>query len=126
MNSEMTAGSGKMASAGQFIDGLAKGLLKQGFLDSGDLNRALGYYLSGASVLGQLASEGGYKWMEARDPRKLKAEALERAIRDRMRMQPSPIFVTPRGNIDTEGNEPAQAPTDDQIIADKSPGEVEG
>lgn len=84
------AGSARAASAGEIIDGLAKVHVKSA---EGELNQALGAYLSLAALLGQGAHMTAKEWAEKRDPNRQKIKLLREAIRQRMRTYMPPIRV---------------------------------
>ena len=94
-------GSRKAASAGEFIDGLADIYVKTA---EGELSTGLGYYLALAALLGEGASQVGYNWMSARDPRRQRMKELEQAILARSKRNPSPILMKdPMDNLPVPG-----------------------
>lgn len=77
-------------TAGELIDGLAQYHVKQG---DGELNQLTGAYLALASLLGYGSHEASKAWVESRDPRRQKFEAVKEELRRKRMRQPAPILV---------------------------------
>lgn len=79
-------------SSGELIDGLADRHVKRA---EGEFNQLLGMYLAMAALLGQGSHVATKKFVEQRDPRYQKFEAVREAIQARMRAAPPPVLVAP-------------------------------
>jgi hypothetical protein len=80
----------KSSSAGELIDELAQDHVKSA---EGEINQALGGYLSLASLLGLGSYNLTKKWTETNDPRVQRFKALQEIIGQRMRSSPLPVLV---------------------------------
>lgn len=88
---EEYAESRKTASAGAFVDGLARSFTKEG---EGEANTALGAYLALAALLGLGTHTAARRWVERHDPAYQQARAVQQAISQRARGAPAPILVS--------------------------------
>jgi len=130
LSAEMTGGK-QASTAGEFLDGMAQLHIKEAFMEEGDAAKLLNYYLAAAGLLGKGGDLLGYNIMSRADPRRIEAKALESAVRERMRENPTPIYVLPQAQrgavqaepLNMEASPSGQEPTD--VLPDKSPGEIE-
>ena len=77
-------------TAGAIIDGLAQAHVKSA---DGELNQALGIYLSLAGLLGQGSYLAAKEWAEKRDPKQQYLSSMREAIKSRLRNNPPSVLV---------------------------------
>jgi len=86
----------KMASAGEWLDGLAKSVFhmeKDAQADQGDMMKWINAYMGLAALLGYGSHRASQKWTEARDPARQKHKLYQMAIRQRMHDKGIPVVV---------------------------------
>lgn len=107
----------KMASAGEWLDGLTKSVFaleKNAQSDQGEAMKWINAYLGMAALLGYGAHRASKRWTESRDPARQKHKLYRMALRQRMHDKGIPVVVDfnelPAGQAQTETTDELPVP----------------